>query len=193
LPVPDPINKEKNSRMCRRGEAPLREALYRLSGVDLTNIDGISPQTAEKVLSELGSEGSHFPDEKHFVASLNLAPKISRSGGKLVKKRRHNHATNRVGQALKQAASTLKHSKTALGAEYRRIARRKGAGVAVLAIARKLAVLIYRMLRWGQRYVDEGQEAYGRRFDVARLRACKANAKNLGYKLLAINEIEACP
>jgi hypothetical protein len=82
------------------------------------------------------------------------------------------------------AAVSLRNSKTALGAEYRRIARRKGAGVAVFAMARKLAILIYRLIRWGQTYVDEGCDAYEKRFQAARLRSCRSTAKALGYQML---------
>ena len=62
------------------------------------------------------------------------------------------------------AALSLRHSETALGAYYRRLARRIGGDVAVFATARKLATLIYRLLRWGQPYVDEGAEAFEQRY-----------------------------
>jgi transposase len=191
-PVPEVGKKEKRLRMRKRGDEPMREALYRFSGVDLTAIDAISSRTAESILSELGLGLETFPDENHFVAYLNLAPKLARSGGKPIKKRRHHNATSRVGQSLRQAASTLRNSKSALGAEFRRIMRKKGFGVAVFAMARKLAILVYRMLKWGQAYVDEGLEAYEARFDAARFNACKENAKALGYKLLPIADAEVC-
>lgn len=69
---------------------------------------------------------------------------------------------------------------------------KKGYSVAVFAMARKLAILIYRLLKWGQAYVDEGLEAYEARFDAVRLRACKENAKAMGYNLLPIEGVEAC-
>jgi hypothetical protein len=55
--------------------------------------------------------------------------------------------------------------------------------VAVFATARKLATLIYRLLRWGKAYVDEGAEAYERRYQQNRLLALKSSAKQLGYEL----------
>ena len=81
------------------------------------------------------------------------------------------------------AALSLRHSETALGAYYRQIKRRLGEDVAVFAGARKLAVLIYRLLRWGQAYVDEGVEAYEKRYQDARIKNLKAAAKDLGYQL----------
>ena len=77
-----------------------------------------------------------------------------------MKKKKRNSASTRVAAALRMAALSLRHSETALGAYYRQIARRIGGDVAVFATARKLATLIYRLLRWGQPYVDEGVEAY---------------------------------
>jgi len=82
------------------------------------------------------------------------------------------------------AAVSLQRSKTALGALYRRKARQKGAAVAVFATARKLAILIYRMLRYGQDYVDEGQKTYERRFEIRRLAGLTNAAKALGYTLV---------
>ena len=85
------------------------------------------------------------------------------------------------------AALSLRNSATALGAYYRKIARRLNGDVAVFATARKLATLIYRLLRWGQPYVDEGAEAFERRYQETRLKTLKAKAKDLGYQLVASN------
>ena len=84
--------------------------------------------------------------------------------GKPVKKKKWNSASTRVAAALRMAASSLRHSESALGAYYRQIARRIGGDVAVFATARKLATIIYRLLRWGQPYVDEGTERYEQRY-----------------------------
>jgi transposase len=185
-PVPEVHNTAKRKNIRKRGQEPMRMGLYLFSGVDLTGIDGISTGTAETVLSEMGSNLEKFPTEKHFTAYVNLAPKLAISGGKPIRKKPRGSGPNRIGTALKMAAVSLRNSKTALGAEYRRIARRKGAGVAVFAMARKLAILIYRMLRWGQAYVDEGCEVYEKRFEAARLRSCQSMAKNLGYRMLPV-------
>ena len=82
------------------------------------------------------------------------------------------------------AALSLRNSGTALGAYYRKIARRLDGDVAVFATARKLAKLIYRLLRWGQPYVDEGAEAFEKRFQAIRIISLKAKAKELGYALI---------
>jgi len=82
------------------------------------------------------------------------------------------------------AATSLQRSKTALGASFRRIARHKGGAVAVFATARQLARLIYRMLRYGHDYVDIGERAYERTFQVRRLAAITETARDLGYTLI---------
>jgi len=106
------------------------------------------------------------------------------SGGKPLKKRRNGLGSNRISAALRMAATTIQRSKSALGASYRRIARNKGAAVAVFATARKLATLIYRMLRYGQDYVDLGEAAYESQFAARRLASLKEAARSLGYALL---------
>jgi len=82
------------------------------------------------------------------------------------------------------AVLSLRHSETALGAYYRRLARRIGADVAVFATARKLATLIYRLLRWGQPYFDEGAETFEKRYRQQHIKGLAARAKELGYQLM---------
>lgn len=184
LKAPEVANKNKRKNFRARGQEPMREALFRLTGCDLTTIDGIGVDTAETVLSEVGTDLSSFPSENHFVSYLKLVPKLAISGGKPVRVKRSGSTTTRLGAIFRMAALTLRNAKTALGAEYRRIARRKGGGVAVFALARKLAVLVYRLLRYGQAYVDEGMQAYEERFNAARIRTCKQIAKEFGFTIV---------
>lgn len=183
-PPPAVKNPQKAKAIKKRGEEPMREALYRMSGVDMTSIDAIGVETVQVVLSEYGPDLSRFATEKEFVSHLTLAPRRPTSGGKPVKKKRRNMASTRVAGALRMAALSLRHSVTALGAYYRRIARRIGGDVAVFATARKLATLIYRLLRWGQQYVDEGADAFEKRYQAIRITSLKAKAKELGFELV---------
>jgi transposase len=176
-------NPEKARAIRKRGGEPMREALYRMSGVDLTEIDAMGVETVQVVLTEYGPDLSRFPTEKQFVAHATLAPHRPMSGGKPVKKKKRNSASTRVAAALRMAALSQRHSETALGAYYRKIAQRLGRDVAVFATARKLAQFIYRLLRWGHRYVDEGAEAFEKRYQESRLKALAAKAKELGYQL----------
>jgi transposase len=181
--VPKSKNPKKGRAIQSQGAEPMRQALYRMSGVDLTGIDAIGVETVQVVLSEYGPDLSRFPSEKQFVSHVTLAPHKPTSAGKPTKKKKRNSASTRVAAALRMAASSLRHSETALGAYYRQIARRIGGDVAVFATARKLATIIYRLLRWGQPYVDEGAAAYEKRYQETRIRGLTARAKELGYQL----------
>jgi transposase len=185
--APPPTTPTKAKAMKTRGHDPLRHALYRMSGVDLTSIDALGVETVSVVLSEYGPDLSRFPSEKQFVAHMRLAPYRPISGGKVVTHKKPCTASARVGAALRMAALTTRRSQTALGAYYRRIAQRCGGDVAVFATARKLAQYIYRLLRWGQPYLDEGAAAYEQRYHNARVKRLTASAKQLGYTLVAVN------
>jgi transposase len=185
--APPVANPAKAKAIKTRGEEPLRQALYRVTGKDLTTIDAIGVETVNVVVSEYGADLHAFPTEKQFVSHVGLAPYRPVSGGKVVKrKKKPGSATARVGAALRMAALSLRHTRTALGAYYRRMARSVGGDVAVFATARKLAQRIYRLLRWGQQYVDEGAQAYERRYHHARVQRLATTAKTLGYTLMAL-------
>jgi NAD(P)-dependent dehydrogenase (short-subunit alcohol dehydrogenase family) len=98
------------------------------------------------------------------------------------KQKKRGSASSRVAAGLRMAALSLRNSKTALDAYYRHVAARKGGDVAVFATARKLATLIYRLLRWGQPYLDAGA-AYEKRYQEGRIKRLTASAKDLGYQL----------
>jgi transposase len=183
-PVPPHPNPAKEKVIKNLGDQPARTTLWRFSGVDLTRIDGIRIGAAKIFLTEIGPNLSAFPSEHHFVSWLRLCPRTPISGGKPLKKRRNGLGANRVAGALRMAASSLQRTKSALGAAYRRIARYKGAAVAVFAMARRLAQLLYRMLRYGQDYVDIGEKAYEHRFESRRLASLKDAARSLGYSLV---------
>lgn len=183
-PVPCHPNAGKERAIKSRGEQPNRLTLWRFAGVDLTRIDGISAGAAQTVLTEIGSSVASFPSEDHFASWLRLCPRTPISGGKPLKKRRNGLGANRIAGVLRMAATSLQRSKTALGAAFRRIARHKGGAVAVFAIARKLSQLIYRMLRYGQDYVDIGEKAYEAQFEARRLASLKEAARGLGYALV---------
>lgn len=136
-------------------------------------------------MTEVGPNLAAFPSEDEFVSWLRLCPRTPISGGKPLTKRRNGLGANRIAGALRMAATALQRSKTALGASFRRVARRKGAAVAVFATARQLAKLIYRMLRFGQDYADVGEHAYDRRFQLRRLASITEAARSLGFTLVA--------
>jgi transposase len=177
-------NQNKADAIARRGEEILRQALYRMTGVDLTAIDAIGVKAVEVVISEYGADLSCFPTEDQFVSHITLAPRKPISGGKPVKKKRKpNSASTRVAEVLRMAAQSMQHSQTALGAYFRRTAQRKDRGVATFATARKLAQYIYRLLRWGQPYVDIGAAAYEKLYQQARVKRLTEIVRNLGFEV----------
>jgi transposase len=188
--LPPPGSKTKANNIAKKGQQPMRQALYQLSGFDLTTIDGIGVDTAAVVISELGFDFSAFPDEAHFVSYLRLAPNLSISAGKKVPSKLKGTTTSRVAAALRMAALAVRNSKTALGAFYRRISRRKGASVAVFATARKLAQIIYRLVCHGQAYIDIGAKAYEAQFNNRRLKYYTKALKDMGYKVKPLTAAE---
>ena len=181
--VPAHPNPQKRYDMQHRGEHEQRNELWRFAGCDLTQIDGISPTTAAIILTEIGCDLSDFPSEKHFVSWLRLTPHRPISGGKQLKKRRNGTGSNRIAGALRIAAVSLSRSKTALGAYYRRIARRKDGKIAVFATARKLAQLVFRLLKYGQDYIDIGEKVFEERFRQNHIYGLRRAAKALGFTL----------
>lgn len=168
----------------------ITDALIRMSGVDLTHIDGINTTTALKILSEIGTDMSRFTSSKHFASWLGLSPTPKISGGKVLSSATKPSA-NKAAAALRMAAFTLLHSKSALGAYLRRQKARLGTPKAITATAHKMARLIYAMLTNGTAYVDLGQDYYETRYRSRVLQNLKRKAQEMGFELVAINNEKA--
>jgi transposase len=185
-PAQMPPKGPKSSRRSKnQPEFDLGKSLYRITGVDLTAIDGIDAMTAQTIISECGFDLSDFPTEKHFASWLALSPNNKITGGK-IRKRRTKLSQNRVAHALRLAAQSLHASRTALGAFYRRMHARMGAPKAITATAHKLAALVYRMLRYGMEYADAGQQQYEQQYRQQEERRLRKRAAALGYELIAL-------
>jgi transposase len=190
--MPDQSNGKPLGEPRRRGQKPraneprfaARALLYRISGADLTVIEGVSVSTALVVLGEIGRDMSKWPTEKHFVSWLGLCPQIHRSAGKM-QKRHVRRIAGRAGRALRMAAQGCHHAKNALGAFYRRVQARAGAPKAVVATARKIAERIYRLLKYGAEYVQQEANAYEEAYRQRLLKGLARRAKELGYELTA--------
>jgi transposase len=130
----------QRNRKPRKSAPPfdLRGPLYRLSGVDRTGIDGSNVLTAQTLVSEIGLDLSAGPTEKHFASWLGLCPDHRMSGGKILK-RGTRQVLNRAATAFRWAASPRRNSKSAWGANFRRLRSRLGAPQAIPARAHKLA------------------------------------------------------
>jgi transposase len=177
-PAPRKRKPEKNE--VRFGA---RELLFKMSGVDLTVIEAIGETTALVILSEIGTDLSAFPHEKNFVSWLGLCPQHRGSAGKIFK-RRTRRGANRAARALRMAAQGCHGAKNALGAFYRRIQARSGGSKAIVATARKLAERVYRLLKYGQEYVRQSEQAYNEAYRLRQEKALAKKAASLGYKLV---------
>jgi transposase len=105
-PTAPPLqNAHKARKIKDRGQESKRQALYRMSGVDMTQIDAIGVETVEVVVSEYGSDLSRFPTEKQFVSHVTLAPRVPKSGGKPVKKKKRNSASTCLGRIMRRISS----------------------------------------------------------------------------------------
>jgi len=139
--------------------------------------------TATTILSEAGWDMIKWKDEDHFVSWLRLAPDNRISGDRIIGKGRLP-TSNRVTVAFKLAASNLRTSQSYLGAQFRRLRARLDTPVAIKAMAAKLARLIYRMLRYGTKYVDHGSRHYELQQRTREIRRLKLKAATLGFHLV---------
>jgi transposase len=179
----DPPKPATAKRRKNQVHFDLRRQLYRWTGVDLTILPGIDAMTAQTVLSECGIDMSRFATEKHYSSWLGLCPNHQITGGK-VRKRRTRKVQNRAAAALRVAAQSLHRSKTALGAYYRRMRGRLGPAKAITATAHKLAILIYRMLKYGMKYIEQGQQGYEQQYQQRKLQMLVKHARQIGYAIV---------
>lgn len=156
--------------------------LWKITGVDLTQIHGFGPYLALKFIAECGTDMNCWPDASHFTSWLCLSPGNKISGGKVLSSKT-KRSSSRIAAALRLAATTIGRSDTALGAFYRRLSSRAGKAKAVTATARKLAILFYNALKYGQKYTDPGADYYEERHRNWVPDGLKRRAKSMGYIL----------
>jgi transposase len=157
--------------------------LQRITGVDFTRIDGINVMTAQTIISEVGLDMSRWKTEAHFASWLGLCPHNASSGGKVLR-RGTRKVVNRAATAFRIAGSTLRRSNSYLGAQFRRFRSKLGAPKAITAMAHKLAVLFYRMLRFGQEYVDRGRHFYEEKYRQQQISLLNRKATQLGFSVI---------
>lgn len=185
-PLPRLPRKKQRSKTTNEPKFDTRTLLFQMTGVDLCTIDGVSAHSALQIISEIGTDVDKFPTEKHFVSWLSLCPEPNKSGGKKQKKGKSptHTSSNRVAQTLRVCGQTLLKAKCALGEFARRIKSRDGASSAVTAVARKLGIIIYSMIKTKRPYVDIGAEAYSSRFRTRVVDSLRRRADFLGFELV---------
>lgn len=178
-PLPKPRHRTKQPNGIN---FDVRSAMYQLAGTDLTQIHGIGPFLALRLVAECGTDLTRWPTAKHFTSWLTLSPGCKISGGKVLASYTRK-SSNRVTAALRLAAVTVGRTNTALGAFYRRLAARIGNAKAVTATARKIAVLFYNSMRFGIDYRDPGADHYEQQYRERVLKQLHRRAAQFGLAL----------
>ena len=187
LRLPDPPSESlpkarTRTKQPNQPDFEVREVLYAITGVDLTQIHGIGPYVALKLIGECGTDMSKWKTAKHFTSWLCLAPGNKISGGKILSSHTRR-SKNRVTALLRLAAVNVGKTDSALGAFYRRLSARVGKAKAVTATARKLALLFYNTLRYGRDYRDPGASYYEIQHKARTIKNLTRRAKQMGYTL----------
>lgn len=165
------------------GAISLENECYRVLGTDLTAVPSLSVLTVQSLLSEVGPDLGRFASAGHFVSWLGLCPGTKISGGKVLDARSRK-GKPRFALLLRQAAQSLHHSHSSLGARYRRLRSRHGAPKALTAMAHCLARIIYRLVTRKEAYdesVFANQELEHARRQQERLHR---QAGAMGFKLV---------
>ena len=182
---PDCGLKTKRKRKPRANEPKIDLAglLERICGIDLTKVVGLNVLNVLLIVSEIGVDMSKWRSAKAFCSWLGLCPGNKISGGKVLDSRTRQVA-NRVADALRLAAQSVGRTETCLGIFYRRKQAHLGAPKATTATARKLACLIYHLLKYKQPYQEPDPAIYQLRLKKSALTKLQRQAIALGYTLL---------
>jgi transposase len=182
-----PLSKERNPRKKPRRTEPLelRLELYRAFGVDLTQIPGINPLTAQALLTEVGPALTKFPTSAAFCSWLRLCPEPKISGGKVLSSRTRP-TKNRAALALRLAAQSLHRSQTFLGNYFRRMKARLGPAKAITAVAHKLARILYHMITLQQEYDETIFQRQEYQIQERKRKRLCAQARELGLQVLPL-------
>jgi transposase len=181
--TPLPASTKRNK--TPKGNAPhfdLRTHLYRISGADFTQIDGLDAVSVHTILSEVGLDPTAFPTEKHFSSWLGLSPNNRITGGK-IKSSKTRKVINRAANAFRMAAQSLTHSSSALGGYYRRMSARLDGPQAITATAHKLARIFYHLWKNGGTYQDPGALYYEQKYKQRVINNMIRKAKQLGFQI----------
>jgi transposase len=181
-----PLKRNTNRKSKNSPAFDLRTQLYRITGVDLTRVDGLNASTVQDIITDIGTDMSKWPTSKHFCSWLRVSPENKKTGG-IVFSSFTKKTKNRANKALRMAAFALAHAHCALGAFYRRVRAKHGGPAAITATAHKLARIIYKMLKDKVEYVDLGPDYYDEKYKSRIIHSLKNRAESLGYQLVPIS------
>jgi transposase len=180
-----PISEAESATKKQSSDGVLRSELQRVWGVDLTKIPGIRTGIAQTLFGEIGPDFTKFRSAAAFASWMGLCPDNDISGGKVL-----FTATRKVkcraALALRMAAQSLHHSKSALGDFYRRMRAKLGAPKAITAAAHKLARIIFHLISTRQEFDDSKFAADQLRYQKRQEAKLHAKAKSMGYALIPL-------
>ena len=176
--------RSSHSKNAPRNTEEIRKHLKRISGVDLSVIDGFGVSLAQTVIMEVGTDMTKFPSEKHFCSWLGLAPKHEISGAKVLKNRTLK-TKNRAGQAFRMAAQSVKRADCVFGSLYRRLKGRLDKAQATVATAHAIARVVYRMLKYKVEYEKINVEEYEQKYKDQQIKYIKKKAEKFGFQLVS--------
>jgi hypothetical protein len=178
----------KHTVYQRNGNDPrfdLRSELYRIAGVDLTDVPGVSAITAQVILTEVGPDVSRFRNASAFACWLGLCPEKRISGGKILSCKTRK-VKSRAALALRMGANSHCRAKGYFGEFFRRLRAKLGTAQAITATAHKIARILYHVLQTKEPY---SETIFHRCDEQAQLRAearLRKHAAQLGFHLVPI-------
>jgi transposase len=175
----------KPKRKKAQGNAPQKDfttELIRICGVDLTKIVGLNVLSVLMLIAEIGVDVSHWRHAKAFCSWLGLCPGSKISGGKRLSSRTRR-VNNRASILLRNLSPAIGRTDTWLGIFHRRMKARLGPAGANTATARKLATLVYHLLKYKEDYIDVDRLLYEEKFRRCRLNKLRKQAEELGFQL----------
>ena len=182
-PIPSRTKPTAFQRKRNDPSFDLRGELYRIAGVDLTDVPGISAATAQVILTEIGPDLSRFRNASAFASWLGLCPEKRESGGKILSCHTRK-IKNRTAIALRIGANSLCRAKGYFGEFFRRMRTRLGTAQAITATAHKIARVLYHVLTTKEPY---SETLFHRLDEQARQRAetrLRKQAASLGFQLI---------
>jgi transposase len=148
----------------------------------LTEIPGVSVQTAHIIIAELGADMTRFESAGHAASWVGLTPGKNESAG-----RNYSSKTAKGNKYLKsalvQAAHTQRRADNYLGAQYRRLARRRGSKRAAVAVAHSILVIVYHLLRDSTHYQERGADYFDQHDRIFLERKLVKRLEQLGNKV----------
>jgi transposase len=170
--IPDIPNMKRKPSGKHKISFNLTKYLKEISGIDVTEVMGINELSALTIMSEVGTDLSRWKTEHYFTSWLGLSPNTKISGGKeissRIKKKKHH-----AGQSFRIAANSLYKSQSPLGDHFRRLRAKAGAGKAVVATARKLAIIYYKMIMNKEAFNPNALIEYQQKYKEMKIRQLK--------------------